>query len=141
MDLPIEKIHSDILLGTSPLIMLMVKRFADDGADGGLAELQRTIADHRALVRAELAGVPDISFVDEHARTSVERLHVGSRLGMDVWSAVRSQSLYVLPCQKFHWARPHEGERMLRLALSRNASTLIAGAQVLRAALLNAQEL
>ncbi|MFF9850145.1 enduracididine biosynthesis enzyme MppP [Streptomyces litmocidini] len=141
VDLPIEKIHSDILLGTSPLVLLLVKRFADDGADGGLAELQRTIADHRALVRAALDGVPDISFVDEHARVSVERLHVGSRLGMDVWSAVRSQSLYVLPCQKFHWARPHEGERMLRLALSRNPSTLLAGARVLRSALLDASEL
>lgn len=141
VELPIEKIHSDLLLGTSPLIMLMVKRFADDAADGGLAELQRTMADHRALVRAELAGVPDISFVDDHARVSVERLHVGSRLGMDVWSAVRSQNLYVLPCQKFHWARPHEGERMLRLALSRNPSTLLAGARVLRSALLDAPEL
>ncbi|MFE7575961.1 enduracididine biosynthesis enzyme MppP [Streptomyces sp. NPDC057521] len=138
--LPIEKIHSDILLGTSPLIMLMVKRFAEDGADGGLAELQRTIADHRALVRAELADVPGVTFVDDHARVSVERLHVGSRQGMDVWSAVRSQSLYVLPCQKFHWARPHEGERMLRLALSRNPSTLLSGARVLRSALLDAPE-
>lgn len=137
VDLPLEKIHSDILLGTSPLILLMVKRFSDDGADGGLTELQRTIAEHRALVRAELADVPDIRFVDDHARVSVERLHVGSRLGMDVWSAVRSQNLYVLPCQKFHWARPHEGERMLRLALSRNPSTLVAGAQVLRTALLH----
>ncbi|MFJ8755087.1 enduracididine biosynthesis enzyme MppP [Streptomyces sp. NPDC102441] len=141
VDLPIEKIHSDILLGTSPLILLMVKRFSDDGADGGLTELQRTIADHRALVRGEFADVPDISFVDDHARVSVERLHVGSRTGMDVWSAVRSQSLYVLPCQKFHWARPHEGERMLRLALSRNPSTLLAGARVLRSALLDTLEL
>ncbi|WP_441249549.1 enduracididine biosynthesis enzyme MppP [Kitasatospora sp. McL0602] len=140
VDLPIEKIHSDILLGTSPLILLMVKRFSDDGADGGLAELHRTIAEHRALVRAELAGVPDISFVDEQARVSVERLHVGSRMGMDVWSAVRSQNLYVLPCQKFHWARPNEGERMLRLALSRNPSTLLAGAEVLRSALLDTPE-
>ncbi|MFF9013825.1 enduracididine biosynthesis enzyme MppP [Streptomyces sp. NPDC014870] len=139
IDLPIEKIHSDILLGTSPLIMLMVKRFSDDGADGGLAELQRTIADHRALVRSAFDGVPDIHFVDEHARVSVDRLHVGSRLGMDVWSAVSSQNLYVLPCQKFHWARPNEGERMLRLALSRNPSTLLAGARVLRSALLDIQ--
>ncbi|MFH9656815.1 enduracididine biosynthesis enzyme MppP [Streptomyces sp. NPDC017248] len=141
VDLPVEKVHSDILLGTSPLILLMVKRFADDGADGGLAELQRTIADHRALVRAELADVPDIGFVDDRARVSVERLHVGSRLGMDVWSAVRSQNLYVLPCQKFHWARPREGERMLRLALSRNSPTLLAGARVLRSALLGVPEL
>ncbi|MFI1717732.1 enduracididine biosynthesis enzyme MppP [Streptomyces sp. NPDC053513] len=141
VDLPIEKIHSDILLGTSPLVLLLVKRFADDGADGGLAELQRTIADHRALVRAALDGVPDVSFVDEHARVSVERLHVGSRLGMDVWSAVRSRSLYVLPCQKFHWARPQEGERMLRLALSRDPSTLLASARVLRSALLDTAEL
>ncbi|MEV7185657.1 enduracididine biosynthesis enzyme MppP [Kitasatospora sp. NPDC093102] len=137
VDLPIEKIHSDILLGTSPLIMLMVKRFADDGADGGLADLQRTIAENRALVRAELADVPDISFIDEDARTSVERVHVGSRLALDVWSAVSSQNLYVLPCQKFHWARPEEGDRMLRIALSRNPSTLLAGARVLRAALLD----
>ncbi|WP_051731692.1 enduracididine biosynthesis enzyme MppP [Kitasatospora phosalacinea] len=136
VDLPIEKIHSDILLGTSPLILLMVKRFAEDGADGGLVDLHRTIAENRALVRAELADVPDIGFVDADAKVSVERLHVGSRMGMDVWSAVSSDNLYVLPCQKFHWARPQEGERMLRLALSRNPSTLVSGARVLRAALL-----
>lgn len=137
VDLPIEKIHSDILLGVSPLVLLMVKRFSADAAEGGLADLHGAIADNRALLRAALADVPDVGFVDPFSRTSVDRLHVGARSGMDVWSAVRAHQLYVLPCQKFHWAAPEEGAHTLRVALSRNPLALSAGAQVLRSVLLD----
>ncbi|WP_215545193.1 enduracididine biosynthesis enzyme MppP [Amycolatopsis sp. CA-230715] len=133
--LPLAKIYSDILLGVSPLVLLMVKRFAEDGMDGGLTELHRFIADNRALVRAELADVPGVGFVDEHSRVSVERLHVGERKGLEVWNAVRGSSLYVLPCQQFHWARPSEGDHTLRIALSRTSSALTSGARLLRAVL------
>ncbi|RLK57999.1 enduracididine biosynthesis enzyme MppP [Actinokineospora cianjurensis] len=134
--LPLEKIHSDILLGVSPLVLLMVQRFAEDAAGGGLADLHRHIADNRALLRNNLAGVPDISFVDTFSRTSVDRLHVGARQGLDVWNAVREHQLYLLPCQKFHWANPSEGAHTLRVALSRNPLALSTGAQVLRSVLL-----
>ena len=136
VDLPLVKIHSDILLGVSPLVLLMVKQFATDAADGGLAELHRFIADNRAVLRAALADVPDTYFVDELSRVSVDRLHVGSRLGLDVWAALHSHNLYALPCQKFHWARPSEGDHTLRIALSRNPLSIEKAAHALRSVLL-----
>jgi enduracididine biosynthesis enzyme MppP len=39
--LPLAKVYSDILLGVSPLVLSMVRRFAEDAAGGGLAELHR----------------------------------------------------------------------------------------------------
>lgn len=135
--LPIAKIHSDILLGVSPLILAMVKRFAEDGADGGLADLHRFIAGNRALMRDGLAGVPGVGFVDPDSRVSVERVHVGDRSGLDVWSALCAANVFVLPCQQFHWARPDEGDRTLRIALSRSSSALSGAMRSLRAVLLD----
>ncbi|WP_284740326.1 enduracididine biosynthesis enzyme MppP [Amycolatopsis sp. RTGN1] len=134
--LPLAKIHSDILLGVSPLILLLVRRFAADAAEGGLTDLHRFIAENRAVLRTRLADVPDTWFVDEHSRVSVDRLHVGSRLGLDVWSALRSHNLYALPCQKFHWARPSEGDHTLRIALSRSPLSIARAGQALRSVLL-----
>jgi enduracididine biosynthesis enzyme MppP len=134
--LPLAKIHSDILLGVSPLILLLVKRFAADAAEGGLADLHRFIAENRAVLRTRLADVPGTRFVDEHSKVSVDRLHVGSRLGLDVWSALRSHNLYALPCQKFHWARPSEGDHTLRIALSRSPLSIARAGQALRSVLL-----
>jgi enduracididine biosynthesis enzyme MppP len=134
--LPVTKIYSDILLGVSPLVLSMVRELAKDAADGGLADLHRFIADNRASLRLGLTGVPDIRFVDPQARASVERLHVGDRYAMDVWGALREHNVYVLPCQKFHWARPSEGDHMLRIALSRSPLAIAAATRALRSVLL-----
>jgi len=135
--LPIAKVYSDILLGVSPLVLAMVRELAEDAADAGLADLHDYIAENRALLRTELAGLPDIRFVDEDTRVSVERVHVGDRYAADVWARMCEHSVYVLPCQKFHWARPAEGDRLLRIALSRSPAAIAAAARVLRSVLLD----
>jgi enduracididine biosynthesis enzyme MppP len=135
--LPIAKVYSDILLGVSPLVLAMVRDLAEDAADGGLADLHDYIAENRALLRTELDGVPDIRFVDQDARVSVERLHVGDRYAAEVWARLCEHSVYVLPCQKFHWARPAEGDRLLRIALSRSPIAITAAARALRSVLLD----
>ncbi|GGN03888.1 hypothetical protein GCM10011609_48770 [Lentzea pudingi] len=134
--LPVREIYSDILLGVSPVIMGMIRRFSEDAAGGGLAELHQFIARNRSVLRSVLAGVPGVSFPDTHSRASVERLHVGDRQGLEVWSRVQDFNVFVLPCQKFHWARPHEGDHLLRIALSRSESAVRGAAEALRTVLL-----
>jgi len=133
--LPIAHVYSDILLGVSPLVMAMVRRFSEDAADGGLAKLHEFIADNRATVRAELLDVPGVSFPDADSRASVERIDLGSRLSLDVWSALREHNVYMLPCQNFHWADPSEGDHSLRIALSRPKESIAVAAKALRAVL------
>ncbi|MFD8495087.1 enduracididine biosynthesis enzyme MppP [Amycolatopsis sp. NPDC059657] len=133
--LPLAKVYSDILLGVSPLVLSMVKRFSEDAAGGGLAELHQFIAANRATLRNGLAGIPDISFPDPDSRASVERLDVGSRTGLEVWTALREHNVFALPCHQFHWARPQEGEHSLRIALSRSAEAVTKATNALRAVL------
>jgi enduracididine biosynthesis enzyme MppP len=135
--LPISKVYSDILLGVSPLVMSMVRRFSEDAAAGGLKELHRYIARNRAVLRDGLADVPGVTFPDPHSTASVERVHLGSRLGLDVWTLLRPHNVFVLPCQNFHWARPEEGKHMVRIALSRSITAIEIGTKALRSVLLD----
>jgi enduracididine biosynthesis enzyme MppP len=136
LGVPIDKIYSDILLGVSPMILAMVRRFAEDAADGGLADLHAFIAANRAILRSGLADVPGIHFPDPHSRVSVERVHVGQRTGSDVWAALKEQNVYALPCRPFHWADHAAGDHTLRIALARSASPLTRSVEALRSVLL-----
>lgn len=133
--LPIYKIYSDVLLGVSPLILAMIRRFSEDAAEGGLADLHDFIAANRLAVRTELAGVPGISFPDPDSRASVERVHLGERRAVDVWEALRHRQVYALPCSPFHWSNQAEGDHLLRLALSRSIGPLTKAARALRTVL------
>jgi enduracididine biosynthesis enzyme MppP len=137
--LPITKVHSDILLGVSPLILALVEQFSLDAARGGLAELHRFIAENRRIVRDGLADVPDVSFPDPESHASVERIHVGARSSVRAWTALRELRVFALPCQQFHWAEPSRGDHTLRLALSRSAASVSAAAETLRSVLLRDQ--
>jgi len=131
--LPVHKIYSDILLGVSPLILAMVRRFAEDGEAGGLADLHRFIAANRAMVRTELAGLPGVGFPDPDSVASVERVRVGNGLtGTQVWSLLREHNVFALPCRQFHWADPTQGEDTLRIALARSAEPLSRSVKALR---------
>lgn len=135
--LPLAKVYSDILLGVSPLVLSMITRFCEDAAGGGLAELHRFIARNRAILREGLADVPDLRFPDPDSHASVERVDIGERTGLTVWAALREHNVYALPCQKFHWARPSEGDHTLRIALSRSAAAVTGATKALRAVLLD----
>ncbi|MEU3166756.1 enduracididine biosynthesis enzyme MppP [Streptosporangium sp. NPDC006930] len=136
LGLPVAKVYSDILLGVSPLVLALVQRFSEDAADGGLADLHRFVASNRALVREGLAGVPGIHFPDTLSRGSVERVNVGERSSLEVWSKLRDHNVYVLPCHKFHWANPQEGDDTLRIALARSVAPLEEATRALRSVLL-----
>ena len=136
IDLPVAKIYSDILLGISPLVLGLVRRLAEDAADGGLSELRRFIAMNRQLIRSELADIPGIHFPDPTSCGSVERIHLGDRSAIAIWAALRDLNVYVLPCQQFYWANPVEGDNGLRIALARPTSALATAARALRSVLL-----
>ncbi|WP_030107559.1 enduracididine biosynthesis enzyme MppP, partial [Actinoalloteichus caeruleus] len=133
--LPLAKVYSDVLLGVSPLILALVKRFAEDAAAGGLADLHRFVGEGRTTLRSALAGIPGIAFPDQDTRASVERIDLGTRSAMEVWSAVTEHQVYTLPCRKFHWADPDAGNHSLRVALARSSFTVDAAAAALRTVL------
>lgn len=135
LGLPVEKIYSDVLLGVSPMILVLARRFAEDAANGGLGELHRFIARHRELVRTGLDGVPGITFPDPDSRVSVERVHLGERSGREVWAALRERNVYALPCRAFYWDDHDQGEHMIRLALARPTEPLASSVAVLRSVL------
>ncbi len=132
LGLPVEKIYSDILLGVSPLILAMVRRFSEDAANGGLEDLHRFIADNRAMVRAELAGLPGVSVPDPDSRASVERVRIDDLTGTEVWALLREHNVYALPCRPFHWADHSQGDHTLRLALARSTDPLTRSVRALR---------
>jgi enduracididine biosynthesis enzyme MppP len=118
--LPLHRIYTDILLGVSPLLMLLVQRFAEDAQDGGFSELHRFIHSNRALLRKRLSGIPAVSFPDADSRISVERLALPAGFtGSDMRHTLCERAVHVLPCRQFYWAEPEAGERYIRLALSR----------------------
>lgn len=135
LELPVQKIYSNILLGVSPVVLALADRFAADAASGGLSDLHRFIADNREMVRCGLAGIPGISFPDITNRGSVERIALADRTGSDVWRAMRDRNVYVLPCEKFYWADPSLGGNELRIALARSAESLATAVSELRSAL------
>ncbi|MER6047838.1 enduracididine biosynthesis enzyme MppP [Streptomyces sp. NPDC020883] len=130
--LPVEKIYSDILLGVSPLILAMVRRFSEDAAAGGLQDLHRFIAGHRAMVREELAGLPGVYVPDPDSRASVERIGLTDLTGTEVWERLRAHNVYALPCRAFHWDDPSQGDHTLRLALARSTDPLTQSVRALR---------
>jgi enduracididine biosynthesis enzyme MppP len=137
--LPLAEIYSDILLGVSPLVLSMIERLSQDAAAGGLADLHRFIAGNRAIVRGILGDVPDLRFPDPASRASVERVDLGDRSGLAVWTALSKHNVFALPCHKFHWADPGQGDHSLRIALSRTPSSVAAGSKALRTVLLDSR--
>lgn len=129
--LPLHRIYTDILLGVSPLIMLLVERFAEDAHGGGFGELHRFIRANRFVLRNQLSRIPSLSFPDPTSRISVERLELPAGLsGSTMWEALFQRAVHVLPCRQFFWAEPAAGERFVRLALSRPPEIIKTGADV-----------
>lgn len=131
--LPLRRIYTDILLGVSPAILCLVTALATDAAQGGLSSLQRLIAEHRASLRGALP-TPDCGhWPDPDNRISVERLALPQGLDASrVTRALRERNVHVLPGPKFHWADPAEGERFIRIALSRPGEQIRHGAEIIR---------
>ncbi len=134
--LPLRRVYTDLLLGISPLILLLIREFADDAAGGGFGELSQFIAANRGQLRGQLARCAPVSFPDPGSRISVERVCVPARTtGTGLWHALRDRGVHVLPCRQFHWANPEAGDRFVRVALSRPPEMISAAATAIRSQL------
>ncbi|GAA4448110.1 aminotransferase class I/II-fold pyridoxal phosphate-dependent enzyme [Phytohabitans houttuyneae] len=112
---------SEVLLSVSPLVLKLVETLSLDAAASGMGALHELIATNRSRVTAAVADLPGVAVADPDARVSVCRLRFDSaEAASRVLGLLRGSGIHLLPCQQFHWARPGEGGRYLRLALARN---------------------
>ncbi|HET9894645.1 MAG TPA: aminotransferase class I/II-fold pyridoxal phosphate-dependent enzyme [Streptosporangiaceae bacterium] len=131
--LALRRIYTDIMIGVSPLILALIRRFSEEASQGGLAELHQFIGQNRALLRAGLAEVTSLSFPDPESRTSVERIALGADQNASrLWSDLRGTGVHLLPCSQFHWDDPAAGERFIRVALARPARSVALAAAAIR---------
>lgn len=130
--LPLLRIYSDLLLGVSPLITLMLTEFSRDGANGGFARLHQMITEQRTLLRSAVADLNYEAWCDPGNRISVQRLRLADGVDAEIAAdSLRRDGVHVLPCGPFHWARPVDGRGHLRVALGRRPEVLRAGVDVI----------
>ena len=111
---------SDIMLTASPFVARVVEAFATDMAAGGLIQIHALIAENRALIAEALDDFPDAALADGDSRVSVSRVELTEPGATRVWGRLLARGVHTVPCRPFYWAQPDEGERYLRVALSRN---------------------
>ncbi|WP_433655173.1 aminotransferase class I/II-fold pyridoxal phosphate-dependent enzyme [Nocardia sp. CA-128927] len=134
--IPVERIYSDILLGISPVVMKMVQQFARDAKEGGLHALHAGMRENRNILRNTLHDLVGVDFPDPDNRGSVERIRFSHLESIRVWEVLRDRNVHVLPCQKFHWHRPDDGNDTVRVALARPAHKVRQTAEALREVIL-----
>ncbi|MFF8991090.1 aminotransferase class I/II-fold pyridoxal phosphate-dependent enzyme [Streptomyces sp. NPDC014983] len=131
-DLPLLEYFSDVLLSVSPLVLLMLTRFAQDAERGGYAELHDMVARNRRALAEVLDGGP-VTLTDPDARISVARVTLPDD-GPDavaLYDELVRRGTHVLPCGPFHWDRPEDGVRQVRLALARSGEDVVRAARML----------
>ena len=129
---------SDVLLTVSPFVLKVVESLSVDAARGGFARMHRLIADNRRMVMDVVDGLDRVELLDPDARISVARVRFPSAADADrTRIKLLDRGIHVLPCRQFHWARPEEGARLIRIALSRNGEELAKGLEHLSDIVLN----
>lgn len=133
--LPIERAFSESLLAASPVVLLLVKRLADDWADGGYERSRALIDSNRAAVREAVESV-GLQLADPTSQISVARVDLGET-GLDsaaLYRELLGRGVHVLPCAPFHWADPASGRRYIRVSLARPHEVVSVAARTLAAA-------
>jgi len=118
--LRIAEAMSDVLLTASPFVARVVEELATDMAAGGLRQIHDLIAGNRAIIAEALDDFADASLADGDSRVSVARVELTEPSATRLWGRLLQRGVHTVPCRPFYWAQPDEGERYLRVALSRN---------------------
>jgi aspartate/methionine/tyrosine aminotransferase len=118
--LPVAEAMADVLLTASPFVTRLVEELATDMAAGGLRRMHELIAGNRALIAEALDGFAEASLADRGSRVSVARVELADPSATRIWGRLLQRGVHTVPCRPFYWASPDEGERYLRVALSRN---------------------
>ena len=125
----------EIMLSVSPVILLLIEQLALDAKAGGFEEMYAYLGAQRALLADVLSG-SELTLTDPQSRISVARITLPDR-GPDAHYAYRSLvelGIHTLPCSRFFWHQPTEGDSQLRLSLSRPAEIVERAARALREA-------
>jgi aspartate/methionine/tyrosine aminotransferase len=123
---------ADVLLTPSPFVARLVEEFAGDMADGGLEQMHGLVELNRSLIRQALEGSEQAAVADRGSRVSVSRIRLTGRDATLVWGRLLQRGIHTVPCRPFYWARPAEGERYLRIALSRDPEDVERAATAVR---------
>jgi enduracididine biosynthesis enzyme MppP len=118
--LPIADAMSDFLLTASAFVARLVEELALDMAAGGLRQMHELIAGNRAAIAEALDDFADAWLADGDSRVSVARVELREADATRIWGRLLQRGVHTAPCRPFYWAQPDEGERYLRVALSRN---------------------
>ncbi|MFF7166812.1 aminotransferase class I/II-fold pyridoxal phosphate-dependent enzyme [Streptomyces sp. NPDC008086] len=123
---------SDVLLSVSPFVLSLVTEFAEDARKGGYEQIHSLIRRNRTVL-AEALEDTGASLASHPSGVSVTLVklpdHLSSR---PVWRELRRAGLHTLPCDPFFWADKGQGERYLRVALSRDTPLIEKAGALLR---------
>lgn len=122
----------EVMLSVSAVILLLITKMAADAKAGGFEEMRRDLEANRGLLASILADTP-MELADPDSRISVARISLpeGGPDAHDAYRALVQLGIHTLPCSRFYWARPSEGDQQLRLSLSRPAATVETAARAL----------
>lgn len=126
------KAFDEVMLSVSAVILLLITKMADDAKAGGFDEMRTGLDANRGLLAKILADTP-MELTDPDSRISVARvtLPAGGPDAHDTYRVLVERRIHTLPCSRFYWARPADGDRQLRLSLSRPAGTVEGAAHAL----------
>jgi len=130
--LPIGRTFSESLLAASPVVLQLVKQFAEDWANGGYERSRALIDRNRDAVRQEIESV-GLTLADPDSQISVARVDLGNN-GPDsvvLHKELLAHGVHVLPCTPFYWADPDSGLRYIRVSLARPYKIVLAAARTL----------
>jgi len=130
--LPIDRAFSESLLAASPVVLQLVRQFAEDWANGGYERSRALLDRNRDAVRQAAQSV-GLALADPDSQISVARVDLG-RDGPDsavLHKELLMRGLHVLPCAPFYWADPDRGLRYIRVSLARPYEIVSAAARAL----------
>ena len=122
----------EVMLSVSAVILLLIAKMAADAKAGGFDEVRSGLEANRGLLAKILADTP-MELADPDSRISVARVTLpdDGPDAHDIYGALVQRGIHTLPCSRFYWARPADGDRQLRLSLSRPAATVELAARAL----------
>jgi aspartate/methionine/tyrosine aminotransferase len=122
----------EVMLSVSAVILLLIAKMAADAKAGGFDEMRSALEANRNLLAKILADTP-MELADPDSRISVARVTLpdDGPNAHDTYRALVERGIHTLPCSRFYWARPANGDRQLRLSLSRPAVTVEQAARAL----------
>jgi len=126
----IYDIYTDFLLHISPVGIRLMHEFILLSQKDDLAHIHQVVATNRRTLYAQLAG----TFLTpcEKPFASVAWLRIDHPMNsFDLKKILDEQGVFVLPGNYFYWSDQRQGEKFIRVALTRDADTFAEAATLL----------